>query len=382
MMLLEHHAKELLGRSGFPVPEGILVMSARSGVGTFALPAVVKAQVPVGGRGKAGGIVSVETEAGLDAALARVMGMTIKGHKVRACRIETPVDFAAECYLSLSVDADAGGIRVMMSADGGIDIENQALRENVLTRVVAADLVHVDAAIAALATRLPSHLRPALAEAGHAIARQFFALEALLVEINPLFVRKDGSWIAGDAKLVIDENALLRQTALRTLIEEDATLYPEAALKMAQGFDFVVLDPGGDIGLVTTGAGLSMQLIDELVARGHRPFNFCDIRTGGFKGDPSRLIQVFRWIVEGQNVCSILMNFFAGMTDLGELAKLLLVAMDSVPEMKRIPVTARMIGNGLAEARAVFAAAGNPIAIETDLESAIARAAARARAVS
>ncbi|MEI9931218.1 MAG: hypothetical protein WDM89_11925 [Rhizomicrobium sp.] len=99
-------------------------------------------------------------------------------------------------------------------------------------------------------------MRPALAEAGHAIARQFFALEALLVEINPLFVRKDGSWIAGDAKLVIDENALLRQTALRTLIEEDATLYPEAALKMAQGFDFVVLDPGGDIGLVTTGAGL------------------------------------------------------------------------------------------------------------------------------
>jgi len=379
MMLLEHHAKELLGRSGFPVPEGILVTSARSAVRTVALPAIVKAQVPVGGRGKAGGIVSVKTETELDAALAGVMDMTIKGHKVRACRIEASVDYSAECYLSLSVDADAGGVRVMMSADGGVDIENPVVRENILSQVVAADLTHVDAAISALSAELPSTLHSSLTEAGHDIARQFFALEALLIEINPLFVRKDGSWIAGDAKLVIDENALPRQDGLRALIEENAALYPEAALKMEQGFDFVVLDPDGDIGLVTTGAGLSMQLIDELVARGHRPFNFCDIRTGGFNGDPARLIQVFRWIVEGRNVRSILMNFFAGMTDLGELAKLMLVAMDGVPEMTRIPVTARMIGNGLAEARAVFAAAGSPIVIETDLESAIARATARAR---
>ncbi len=142
MMLLEHHAKELLGTKRVPGARGHL-----GNVGALwrrhlcASPLSLKHRFLWAGRGKAGGIVSVETEAGLDAALARVMGMTIKGHKVRACRIETPVDFAAECYLSLSVDADAGGIRVMMSADGGIDIENQALRENVLTRVVAADLV-------------------------------------------------------------------------------------------------------------------------------------------------------------------------------------------------------------------------------------------------
>jgi len=358
-----------------------LVTSARAGVGAAALPAIVKAQVPVGGRGKAGGIVFAQTESDLETALTRVMNMTIKGHRVRACRIEAPVEFAAECYLSLSVDADAGGVRVMMAANGGVDIEDPSLRDNILWRVVPADLAYVDAAIAALALQLPSQLHPALAEAGRDAARQFFALEALLIEINPLFVRKDGSWIAGDAKIVIDENALPRQDGLRARIEGNAALYPEMALKMEQGFDFVVLDPDGDIGLVTTGAGLSMQLIDELVARGHRPFNFCDIRTGGFKGDPGRLIQVFRWIVEGRNVRSILMNFFAGMTDLGELAKLLLVAMESVPDIKRIPVTARMIGNGLAEARAVFAAAGNPIAIETDLETAIARATARARPV-
>lgn len=381
MMLLEHHAKELLGRDGFPVPEGILITSAQDAGRAFAFPAIVKAQVPVGGRGKAGGIVAVSSASGLEDTVARMMDMTIKGHPVLACRIERPVEFVHECYLSLCVDADAGGIRVMVAAEGGVDVESPLLRDRILSRVVGADQSDVEAAIAELAALMPPALQSAIGEAGRDMARSFFALEALLLEINPLFVRADGSWIAGDAKLVIDENALPRQDAIRAVIAGNPTLYPEAAVKLEQGFDFVVLDPQGDIGLVTTGAGLSMQLIDELVARGHRPFNFCDIRTGGFKGDPSRLIQVFRWIAEGRGVRSILMNFFAGMTDLGELAKLLLVAMEQVPEMRRIPVTARLIGNGLAEARSVFAAAGNPIAIETDLERAIALATSQAGSV-
>jgi succinyl-CoA synthetase beta subunit len=117
-----------------------------------------------------------------------------------------------------------------------------------------------------------------------------------------------------------------------------------------------------------------MQLVDELTERGHRPYNFCDIRTGGFKGDPARLVQVFRWIADGPAIRSVLMNFFAGMTDLGELAVLLIAALEQVPELKRVPITARLIGNGLDEARAVIQAAGNPLAIETDLERAMDRA--------
>ncbi len=151
--------------------------------------------------------------------------------------------------------------------------------------------------------------------------------------------------------------------------------HPEAALKLAQGFDFVRLDPQGDIGLITTGAGLSMQLIDELAARGRSPFNFCDIRTGQFKGDPARLIQVMEWIAEGPNIRSVLINFFAGHSHLGEIARLLLQAIAAVPQLKA-PITARFIGNGLEEARAIIAEAGNPIA--TDLERAIDLAIARA----
>ena len=101
-----------------------------------------------------------------------------------------------------------------------------------------------------------------------------------------------------------------------------------------------ILDPDGDIGLITTGAGLSMQLIDELVARGLSPFNFCDIRTGQFKGDPARLIQVMRWLAAGPNIHAVLINFFAGHTHLGEISRLLLQALDAVPELTA-PITAR-----------------------------------------
>ena len=375
MMLLEHHAKELLGGSGIPVPAGILVSSVAE-ADAIALPAIVKAQAPVGGRGKAGGIVFARSQSELRDALLRIMRMSIGGHEVRACRLEQPVVFAHECYLSLSVDANAGAIRVMLSARGGVDIENTELRNKVLNRLALPDVDNVRACIEALSTGLPSPVRSAIRAAGAAIAPVFFEREALLVEINPLFVLEDGTWIAGDAKFVTDDNALPRQDALRAIVKSNSTLYPEATTKLEQGFDFVVLDPGGDIGLVTTGAGHSMQLVDELIAKGHRPYNFCDIRTGGFKGNPDRLVKAFRWIAQGRGIRSVLMNFFAGMTDLGELAKLLLIALEKVPEIKRVPITARLIGNGLAEARDVFAAAGNPIAIETDLERAIARATA------
>jgi succinyl-CoA synthetase beta subunit len=373
MMLLEHHAKALLGSSGLPVPEGILLTSV-SAAGDQFFPVIVKAQVPVGGRGKAGGVIKASNAAELHELLERLLAMQINVHPVRAVRLERPVDFVRESYISIAVDADSGGVRIMIAPQGGVDIENPEMCDQIESRVVDADIASVQSAVEDITAEFAAVSRVPMREAGRALARVFFEYEALLLEINPLFILSDGRWMAGDAKFVIDENALPRQPAITAIVENNRTLYPETALKLEQGFDFVVLDGDGDIGLVTTGAGLSMQLVDELTLRGHRPYNFCDIRSGGFKGDPSRLVQVFRWIADGPSIRAVLMNFFAGMTNLGELAELLVIALERVPELKRIPITARMIGNGLEEARAIIASAGNPITIETDLERAMNRA--------
>jgi succinyl-CoA synthetase beta subunit len=370
MMLLEHDAKQLLAADGVPVPTGILALTADVAMpAALAAPWMVKAQVPVGGRGKAGGIMRAETATELRHRLGELLGKTIKNQTVRACRVEQCVD-GMECYLSLSLDPSQGRLRVLLSSEGGVDIEAHAKRGALRTADVAFKQHEAIAAVSRLADTGASPAPETIVRAAEHLIAEFFAFEATLLEVNPLFIRPDGSWTAGDLKLVIDDNALVRQPRLCDLIRDRADDYPEMALKLNHGFDFVVVDPDGEIGLVTTGAGLSMQMIDELAARGHAAFNFCDIRTGQLRGDPTRLINVLQWIAAGRNIRSVLINFFAGITHLGEVAKLLVTALNAVPEL-RVPVTARLIGNGYDEAIAVFAAAGNPLRVEPDLDRAI-----------
>ena len=368
MMLLEHDAKELLAADGVPIPMGMLATTADIELpSALAAPWMVKAQIPLGGRGKAGGIRRAETATELRQSLSQLLGTTIKGQMVRGCRIEQCIE-GMECYFSVSLDATHGHLRVLLSSQGGVDIEAHA------GRVFSADVAfREDEAVEAahrLADTIARPARDTLVVAAERLIAELFALEATLLEVNPLFIRPNGAWTTGDLKLAIDDNALVRQPRLRDLIRRRAAAYPETALKLDHGFDFVVVDPDGEIGLVTTGAGLSMQMLDELAERGHRAFNFCDIRTGELRGNPARLIHVFRWIAAGHNVRSVLINFFAGITHLGEVAKLLVEAMKAVPEL-RVPVTARLIGNGYDEAIAVFAAAGNPLRVEPDLDRAI-----------
>jgi len=370
MMLLEHDAKELLRALGLNVPRATLALTVADAA-SAAIPVVVKAQVPVGGRGKAGGIRMARTAAERDAATIDILGMTIKGHEVRSVRLEQPVDFIAEAYLSFTVDAATAKVRILISPEGGMDIEDDAARVQLLS--ATSDLYpgemqrHLDILCAAL----PAALQGPVGNAGRGLIQAFFDLEAVMLEINPLFITADGDWMIGDAKLVADDNAFERNVAVRSRIEQQPALYPEAALKLEQGFDFVRLNPNGRVGLVTTGAGLSMQLVDELTARGVSPFNFCDIRTGMFRGDPARLIQVLNWIAQGAAVEVVMVNFFAGATDLAETTGLLLTALDSVA--LKVPVVARLIGNNLDAALKIIADAGDPIAVETDLDQAIAR---------
>ncbi|MGE3870877.1 MAG: hypothetical protein AB7F51_15350, partial [Pseudorhodoplanes sp.] len=200
-----------------------------------------------------------------------------------------------------------------------------------------------------------------------------------LAEINPLFV-DGGAGRAGDAKIVVDMNAVPERPALLRIFEDNRDLYPDAWRKLSEGFDYVEIDRAGQIGLVTTGAGLSMMLIDELVAAGGRPINFCDMRTGQMRGKPDRLLRIFDWLQEAGHLRVVLVNVFAGITDLGEFAELLLEARRQRPGL-RVPFVARLVGNGAERARKLIGEAACGIELEPDLERAIARSVALARGV-
>lgn len=370
MFLLEHDAKTLLARHGIATPRGLLVANAAD-IPARELPAgpwIVKGQITAGGRGKAGIVRKADTRAAVSETTAAILGATVKGRRVRAVRIEEQVRGAGEAYVALLLDAAAGGVRVIMSGCGGMDIE-AVPPEDIRSAVAPLDAEAMRQCVRDVAAAWPDATGRALREAGERLAEVFLAHEAMLIEVNPLFVHTDGSWTAGDAKLVTDDNALERQPQIKALLQERAAAYPEAAVKLEHGFDYVVVDPEGEIGLLTTGAGLSMMLIDELRQQGLRPYNFLDIRTGGMRGDPGRLVNVLRWMHEGRKLRVLLINIFAGITDLGEFSRLLVTALRAVPELD-VPVVARLVGNGLPEAQPILEAGG--VHLYTDLAAAVA----------
>jgi succinyl-CoA synthetase beta subunit len=217
----------------------------------------------------------------------------------------------------------------------------------------------------------PPETRSHLAATGKALGEMLVGRELALAEINPLFVTQSGC-VAGDARVVVDLNALDRQPAIAAMIAGRPEIYTDANRKMQEGFDYVELDPDGQIGLITTGAGLSMMLIDELTARGARPLNFCDIRTGQMRGSPVRLLRVLEWITARPSLKAILVNIFAGITDLREFAVLLATAMQQSQAL-RVPIVARLVGRNAADAKQVLGEAQPGMLVTDDLDEALAR---------
>jgi succinyl-CoA synthetase beta subunit len=214
-------------------------------------------------------------------------------------------------------------------------------------------------------------LRGPIAAVGRRLADLLIGRELALAEINPLFVSAAGC-VAGDAKLVVDLGAVERQPSIAALIGSRPQTYVDANRKLVEGFDYVELDPHGEIGLVTTGAGLSMMLIDELTARGMMPLNFCDIRTGQMRGSPARLMRVLEWITSRPSLRIVLVNIFAGITDLAEFGGLLATAIEQTPTL-RVPVVARLVGRGAQDARRILADRQPGMLVTEDLEGAMRR---------
>jgi succinyl-CoA synthetase beta subunit len=373
LLLLEHDAKELVRSRGIPVPAGIFVDSQSvddmqlEGTGAW----VVKAQVRAGGRGKAGGVgFAASTDEVVDF-IRNHANASIKGQAVAGFRIEQKIAFTHEVYLSFVIDPAQRGVRVLLSAHGGMDVEDHAQQQDaMLTTVAAPDEASLVAAASALLPKLPDELHQPLAAAIASLAAAFIAFDATLLEVNPLFVLADGTWIAGDMKLALDENAFSRQPELEHVVRSRPTVYREANFKLDHDFDYVEIDREGQIGMLTTGAGLSMMLIDEMLQAGRHPFNFCDVRTGLLRGSPTRLIEVLKQFARGPNISVVLVNIFAGITDLGEFAQLLLQALDAVPEIT-VPIVARLIGNNFAAAKTLIEQTGRPITVEVDLDQAL-----------
>ncbi|OZI31876.1 hypothetical protein CAL29_28880 [Bordetella genomosp. 10] len=372
MLLLEVDGKRLFRAAGIATPEGVLLAEAAPPASLpGAGPWIAKAQVPVGGRGKAGGVLPVAGLQALPEALGKLLGLEIKGCVTREVLVEE-VAAGDEHYLSIMVDAGAGGIRLMHTAHGGMNVESHAPAGDGFDELLPLDRQAVASAISRLVQRQPATLRDGLQATASRLADLFFERQLMLAEINPLFALPDGRFVAGDAKVVIDMNALPAQPELRELIERGRERYPDAWRKLAEDFDFVEIDRQGQVGLVTTGAGLSMMLIDEMVGRGLKPFNFCDMRTGQMRGSPARLLRIFDWLEAAPDVRVVLVNIFAGITDLSEFTQLLIDALHERAAFRR-PIVARLVGNGEAAARRIVAAHPDlHIRFEPDLERAIA----------
>src|SRR5437870_3079519 len=266
MKFLEHNAKEIFARYGIPVPRGVLASRAEDIVNP-PLPCMVKAQVLVGGRGKAGGIRPAETLDEVRRVADEILGMDIHGYRVKQVYLEERLPIAKELYLGLTIDRSAREPLLMATAMGGMEVE-QVPRDRLFMEHVPAMIGIQPYVMRSLETALALGAKET-ADQVAAIARKTYEIfrkeDAELVEINPLVVTSEGKVIAGDAKLVIDDNAEYRHPEYANLDQDRTSLEQEAHDK---GIVFIQLE--GDIGVIANGAGLTMATLDFLGLKGGR----------------------------------------------------------------------------------------------------------------
>src|SRR5579859_5247411 len=356
MKLLEYQAKEVLASLGIPIPPGMVARTPDEAAAACARlgPVAVKAQVPVGGRGKAGGIKLAKNPDEARAAAAQIIGMDIKGFKVPLVYCEAALDIEREIYLGFTVDRDARANILMLSSKGGMDIEQVAeespesiarLYPNPWRGPLDFELTKLvfDADLGELARPLGSLIKK--------LYRAIPDYDAITAEINPLVVTRQGEVIAGDAKLETDENAAYRHKDLElrygSILEGD----PYEVEAKRRSLTYVSLD--GDIGIIGNGAGLCMGTLDLVQRAGGKAANFCDI-GGGARAEVVE--NAFTVILMNPHVKGVLMNVFGGITRGDEVARGVVTARDNL-KMK-VPLVVRMSGTNEEEGRAILKANG------------------------
>jgi succinyl-CoA synthetase beta subunit len=383
MKLHEYQAKEVFAEAGIPVPESRLATSVDEvveAVGEIGYPAAVKAQVHVGGRGKAGGIEIVTSEDEAREAAESILGMDLKGYTVDRVLVEAGVDFVNELYVGVTMDRSAGEPVAMVSTEGGVDIEEVAEET---PEAIARE--HVDPAFG----MHPFESRKVVYEAGvdrqfagevASILRTLFDLyeesDASEIEVNPVMITADDDVVAADAVMNIDDDALFRQSELAEMEEEsfEDDLVRKASEYGFEGSNYVRLS--GDVGIIGNGAGLVMATLDLVDYYGGTPANFLDI-GGGAKAD--RVANALDLVFSDENVESVVFNIFGGITRGDEVARGINEALEQFDEIPK-PVTVRLAGTNAEEGMEILNT--DLVTVEKTLEDAVQRAVADAKEVS
>jgi succinyl-CoA synthetase beta subunit len=383
----EADAKRLLLAQGLPVPEWEVARTpaearaAAERLLTRADKVVIKAQVLVGGRGKAGGVKLAGSPAEAEATAAAILGMSIKGSIVRKVLVAPAADIVREYYLSAVLDRAARRILLMGSAEGGVEIEQVAAeRPDTILTIHADPLLGLEdwqARTMAFRMGLGGHLKAAVGVA-RGLVRTMLANDADLVEINPLaIVREAGPdgqpverLVCLDAKVTLDDSALYRHPELEAFRDPDEE-DPVDAEARAAGINFIHLD--GTIGCMVNGAGLAMATMDLVKRAGGEPANFLDI-GGGAKAD--KVAAAMRLILADPKVEAILVNIFGGITRGDEVANGLIEA--RAKQVREVPMIVRIVGTNADEAAVLLRAARFETAASLDEAAAKAVAAATA----
>lgn len=368
MDLYEYQARDLFEAHGVPVLAGIVAYTpeeAKAAAEKIGGVVVVKAQVKVGGRGKAGGVKVAKTADEAFEHATNILGMDIKGHTVNKVMIAQGADIAEEFYFSVLLDRANRNYLAMCSVEGGMEIEVLAVeRPEALAKVAVDPLVGIDAAKAAeivAEANFPEELRAKVAETIQKLWVVFKEEDATLVEVNPLVKTGAGDIVALDGKVSLDENASEVRHPDHEALEDKDAADPLEAKAAAAGLNYVKLD--GQVGIIGNGAGLVMSTLDVVAYAGEnhgsvKPANFLDIGGGASAEVMANGLDV---ILNDPQVKSVFVNVFGGITACDAVANGIVGALNTLGDAANKPLVVRLDGNNVEEGRAILAEANHPL---------------------
>ncbi len=358
MDLYEYQGKEVFGRFGIPTSEGRLASTpaeAHAAAEELGGQVVVKAQVLTGGRGKAGGVKLAEGADDAEQKANEILGLDINGHIVRRLWIERASEIAKEYYLSITFDRGEKKPLLMLTTEGGIEIEQVA--EETPEKLARLHVDPLEGYQPYQARRLiygagiadPNEQKQLLDIVGKLYAC-FVGTDAMLCEINPLIVTPEGEVRALDSKFTVDDNALYKHPEIAEMRDPES-VPPEERAAREKGVTYVKLD--GEVGILGNGAGLVMSTLDVITLAGGRPANFCDLGGGG---DAQGVVDALEVISADPQVRSIFFNIFGGITRTDEVARGILTALEQIGIEH--PIVVRLDGTNAEEGRRILADSG------------------------